>query len=95
MIFSESVGRNDALYGNWQAPIRMLLEANEESCKQTSIAEKLYTKENSQNWAESYTSMTAMDGFKPTGENGAFPVDGMQESYSKVFSHESWKDSFL
>ena len=94
MIFSESVGKNDALYGNWQAPIRMLLEANEESCRQTSIAEKLFAHENSVNFAESYTSMTAMDGFEPVGENGAYPESEEEQGYAKVIRNVTWKKKF-
>ena len=94
MIFSESVGRNDALYGNWQAPIRMLLETNEEACKQTSIAEKLYAHEKSTNFGESYASMTAMDGFEPVGENGAYPESEMEQGYAKIIENVTWKNKF-
>ena len=94
MIFSESVGKNDALYGNWQAPIRMLLEANEESCKQVSIAEKLFVKEKSTGWGESYTGMTAMDGFDPVGENGAYPENDMEQGYAKTLKNVTWKSKF-
>ena len=38
--------------------------------------------------------MTAMDGFDPVGENGAYPVDGMEEGYSKLLEHMTWKNSF-
>lgn len=94
MIFSESTAKNDALYGNWQAPIRMLLEANEESCKQTSIAEKLFAKEKSLHWAESYTSLTAMDSFAPVGENGAYPETDMEQGYAKTLANVTWKNKF-
>lgn len=94
MIISESVGKNDALYGNWQAPIRMLLEANEEAFKQTSIAEKLFAHEKSTSFAESYTSMTALDGFDPVGENGAYPEKEMEQGYAKILHNVTWKNKF-
>ena len=94
MIFSESVGKNDALYGNWQTPIRMLLEKNEEACKQTSIAEKLFTHEKSNSFAESYTSLTALDGFDPVGENGAYPEKDMEQGYAKIIHNYTWKNKF-
>ena len=94
MIFSESVGKNDALYGNWQAPIRMLLESNEEACRQTSIAEKLFAHEKSTGFAESYTSLTAMDGFDPVGENGAYPEAEMEQGYAKILHNVTWKNKF-
>ena len=94
MIFSESVGKNDALYGNWQTPIRMLLEANEEACKQNSIAEKLFAHEKSNGFAETYTSLTALEGFDPVGENGAYPQEEVQEGHTKIIENMTWKDSF-
>ena len=94
MIFSESVGKNDALYGNWQAPIRMLLETNEEACKQVSIAEKLFVHEKSTSFAESYTALTALDGFDPVGENGAYPEKDMEQGYAKIIQNVTWKNKF-
>ena len=94
MIFSESVGKNDALYGNWQAPIRMLLEANEEACKQNSIAEKLFAHEKSSSFAETYTSLTALEGFEPVGENGAYPEKDMEQGYAKIIRNVTWKNKF-
>ena len=38
--------------------------------------------------------MTAMDGFQPVGENGDYPVDGMQEGFAKFLEHMTWKNSF-
>jgi len=38
--------------------------------------------------------MTAMAGFEPVGENGAYPEDSMQEGYQKLLVYETWKDSF-
>ncbi|MFR1988885.1 MAG: hypothetical protein ACLS3C_01980 [Oscillospiraceae bacterium] len=38
--------------------------------------------------------MTAMEGFQPVGENGDYPVDGMQEGFSKFLEHMTWKNSF-
>lgn len=38
--------------------------------------------------------MTAMEGFQPVGENGEYPVDGMQEGFSKTLEHMVWKNSF-
>ena len=39
-------------------------------------------------------TMTAMEGFKPVGENGEYPIDGNQEGFSKYFEHDTWKNSF-
>lgn len=49
---------------------------------------------NSNHWGEKFSTMTAMDGFQPVGENGDYPVDGMQEGFAKFLEHMTWKNSF-
>ena len=94
ITFTEASGLQNSIYGNSQAPIKMFIEKKAEAFEQESIIKNVFTMGKSKHWAEKYTSMTAMDGFQPVGENGAYPVDGMQESYEKLFKHETWKDSF-
>lgn len=94
ITFAEGSGLNDSIYGKSQAPIRMLIEDHAESFEEKSILKELFMFDKSNHWAEKYTSMTAMDGFNPVGENGAYPVDGMQEGFSKTLEHVTWKDSF-
>ena len=94
ITFSEGSGLNDSIYGKSQAPIRMLIEARAEAFEEKSILKELFMQDTSKHWAERYTSMTAMDGFDPVGENGAYPLDGMQEGYSKTLEHVTWKNSF-
>lgn len=95
MIFQETGGLNDSVFGKSQEPIKMLLEAREEACTKTSIVEEIFSKEKSQNFAEKYTSMTAMNGFSPVNEGGESPEDSMQEGYSKVIENVTWKDKFI
>lgn len=94
IIFSQSSGLNDALYGNWQAPLQTVIMKRAEAFEQESIYDKIFTKVNSTKFAESYTSMTSMDGFKPVGENGAAPVDGFEQSYDKLLRNVEWRNSF-
>lgn len=94
IIFSEGSGVNDSIFGKSQEPIKMFLEKRAEAFEAQDVLPELFNMGTSNNWAEKFTSMTAMDGFKPVGENGAYPTDGMQEGYSKVLEHETWKDSF-
>ena len=94
ITFSEGSGLNDSIYGKSQAPIRMLIEARAEAFEEKSILKEVFMQDSSKHWAEKYTSMTAMDGFDPVGENGAYPLDGMQEGNSKTLEHVTWKNSF-
>jgi phage major head subunit gpT-like protein len=94
IVFSESTNVANSIYGDSQAPIKLFLEKRAESFEQESVIKNVFAMGTSKHWSEKYTSMTAMDGFQPVGENGAYPVDGMQEGYEKLFVHETWKDSF-
>lgn len=94
ITFSEGSGLNDSIFGKSQAPIRMFLEKRGEAFEQQSMLPHIFNMGTSKNWAEKFTSLTSMDGFKPVGENGAYPVDGVQEGFSKTLEHMTWKDSF-
>lgn len=94
ITFSEGSGLNDSIYGKVQAPIRMFLEKRGEQFEQQSVLKDLFLMGSSDNFGDMMTSMTAMSGFQPVGENGAYPVDGMQEGYNKMLVYETWKDSF-
>lgn len=94
ITFSEGSGLNDSIYGKSQAPLRMLIESRAESFEEKSILNEVFMMDESRHWAEKYTTLTAMDGFDPVGENGAYPVDGMEEGFSKTLEHVTWKNSF-
>ena len=94
IIFSEGSGLNDSIYGNSQAPIRMFLEKRAEAFEAKSLLKHMFHMGTSNHWAEKYTTMTAMDGFQPVGNGGEHPLDGMQESFSKMFEHMVWKNGF-
>lgn len=94
IIFSESSGLNDSIYGKCQAAIRMFLEKRGEEFEQNSVLKNLFFMGKSGNYADMMTTMTAMSGFEPVGENGAYPLDGMQEGYQKLLKYQTWKDSF-
>ena len=94
IIFSEGSGLNDSVYGKCQAPIRMFLEKRGEEMEKASVLKDVFHMGTSENYGDMLTTMTAMDGFEPVGENGAYPGDSMQEGYNKLIVYETWKDSF-
>ena len=94
ITFSEGSGLQDSVYGNVQTPVRMFLEKRGEEFERTSVLKELFLMGTSENFGDTMTSMTAMNGFMPVGENGAYPTDGMQEGYRKFIQYETWKDSF-
>ena len=77
ITFTEGSGLQDSVFGKSEAPIKMFLEKRAEAFEQTSILKELFDMERSNHYAEKMTTMTAMSGFLPVGENGATPVDGM------------------
>ena len=94
IIFSESSSLNNSVYGNCQAPIKMFLEKRGEEFEQNSVLKNLFLTGSSKNYGDVMTTLTAMSGFEPVGENGAYPLDGMQEGYQKLLKYQTWKDSF-
>lgn len=94
ITFTEGSGLQDSIFGKSQEPIKMFLEKRGEAFEQASMLSELFSMETSKHWSEKFTTMTAMDGFQPVGENGNYPVDGMQEGFSKSMEHMTWKNSF-
>lgn len=94
IVFSEGSGVTNSIYGNVQAPIRMFLEKRGEDFEQNSVLKSLFLMGETKNHADTMSTLTAMSGFEPVGENGAYPIDDMQEGYSKVLTQMTWKDSF-
>lgn len=94
IIISESSGRNDPLFGKWQAPIASFLETRAEAIDQGSVARKIFREVNSTHYAESYGGMTAMDDFEPSPENGEYPHTDFEVGYMKVIQNVTWKQSF-
>lgn len=94
IIFSEGSGVADSVFGKSQAPIRLMLEKRGEAFEANSALPRLFAIEKSTKYAEKFTTMTAMDDFQPAGENGAYPLTGFQEGFSKVIEHMTWKNSF-
>ena len=94
IIFSESSNLNNSVYGNCQAPIKMFLEKRGEEFEQNSVLKNLFLTGSSKNYGDVMTTLTAMSGFEPVGENGAYPKTSMREGYSKTIEPATWKSSF-
>lgn len=94
IIFSESSNLANTIYGKCEAPIRMFLEQRSEAFDNNSLLKDLFLMGTSENYGDLLTTMTAMNGFRPVGENGAYPSDSMEEGYQKMIVYETWKDQF-
>ena len=94
ITFSEASAVNDSVFGKSQEPIKLFIEKHGESFEQRSVLPEVFYTSPSTHWAEKFSGLTAMQGFQPVGENGAYPTDGAQASYEKVLEHTTWKDQF-
>ena len=94
IVFSESSNLANTIYGKCEAPVRMFLEQRAEAFDQNSLLKDLFLMGTSENYGDLLTTMTAMNGFQPVGENGAYPSDSMEEGYQKLLKYETWKDEF-
>lgn len=94
ITFAESSNVNDSIFGKSQAPIRMFIEKHGEAFEAKSVAKQIFRHDKSTHFGEKYTSLTAMDGFEPVGELGAYPTDGQEEGPSKFLEAMTWKNSF-
>lgn len=94
MSFTEASGVANSIFGKSQAPIRLFLEKRGEAFEQQSMLPELFCMDTSTHFGEKFTTLTAMEGFVPVGENGSYPADGMREGYDKFLEHMTWKNSF-
>lgn len=94
IVFNKTSGVNDSIYGKSQEPIRMMLEQGVEAFEQYSIVDNVFMMDETSNFAEKYTSETALGDFEAVGEGAAYPRNSFQEGYSKTVEPEEWKNSF-
>lgn len=94
ITFTKAAGVNDSVFGKSQEPIKSMINAGVESFEKMSLLDKIFYIDKTNNFAEKYATMTALGDFEDVGENGATPVTGMQEGFSKVIEPRTWKNSF-
>ena len=94
MIFKETSGVTDSVFGKFQTPIRHILETQVQAFEQMSGAEKIFRQDKSSNFAESYNTMTDFGNFEAVTEGGSYPETSIQEGYNKILTPVEWKNSF-
>lgn len=94
IIFSVDSKLNDSAFGLCQAPICKLIDEKAESWQKKSMLNEFFHMSNTEKGVNVITGMTAMDGFKPVGENGEYPSAHRQEGYKKLLAAHEWKNSF-
>ena len=94
IIFSEGSGKNNPIFGEFDTPIKKLIEDTSESYEKKAVMPILFEVYNSENASESVMGMTAMDDFKATGENGLYPLTDNGLGMRQTFRHRTFRNSF-
>lgn len=90
----EASGQVNALFGKYEAPIVSAILETEEAWQEREIAPRIFREVSSDNYAESYISITAADDWEPVGENGAHPNNGFRQGFDKTIKNTTWKTNF-
>jgi hypothetical protein len=94
IIFSESSGINDPVFGKYDTPIKAMIMDYAEPFQSEPVLNSLFAMVDSTHFAEAYSSMTAMEDWAPVGENGKPKVNGFQTGYTKNIQNLEWKSMF-
>lgn len=94
IIFSESGNVNNALFGKVQTPIKAMILEQAEAFEGKSMIGELCAEVDSENFAELYTGVSSMGDWKPVGENGGHPTNGMLTGFEKEIRNTTWKSHF-
>lgn len=96
IIFSESSGVADSVFGKCQAPIQEFVLSAAKTREETETAYKrIFKMTRSDGYASKYGGVTGFKGFRPTPENGANNRDGMQETFAKTLENVRWTAEFV
>nr|MBQ8244291.1 hypothetical protein [Oscillospiraceae bacterium] len=97
IIVSENSNVVNSLFGELQAPLKSLLERENELWmnKEGNIVEKIFVNFPITTHSATIGGLLGSNGFAPVGENGAYPTAGIEEGYFQTFIPETWKGSFM
>lgn len=94
VILNEASGKVKELYGEIQFPLASVVVDMANQTDEKSMAKKIFTERKSNNSAEAYSAVTAIDSFQPVGENGKYPTGGFESGNTKVLTNMTFKGSF-
>ena len=95
VIFSAMSGKNDALFGKFEHPIKALIE-NESNAweKKKNILDFLFNVEKSNNYAETIIGQSDFDTFQAKGEGQRAENDSVEQTYKKTIEHIEFAKEF-
>ena len=95
VIYSKMVGSNDAMYGKFIHPIKMLIESESNACeKNEPILKALFNMEKSNRYSETVIGESDFDVFQSVTEGAGAENDSVGETFRKTISHHTFMKEF-
>lgn len=95
VIYSKMVGTNDAMYGKFIHPIKMLIESESSACeKNEPILKKLFNIEKSNRYAETVIGESDFDVFQSVREGQGAENDSVGQTFDKTIYHHTFMKEF-
>ena len=95
VIYSKMVGTNDAMYGKFIHPIKMLIENESNACeKNEPILKALFNMEKSDRYAETVVGESDFDVFQSVAEGAGAENDTVGQTFTKTISHHTFMKEF-
>lgn len=94
-IYSAMGGKNDPLFGRFEAPIKALIADESNICKQNkTILDVLFNVEKSNRYAETIMGESDFDTFQSKEEGAEAAHDTVQKTYDKTIEHIEFAKEF-
>ena len=95
IIYSKMVGTNDAMYGKFIHPIKMLIENESNACeKNEPILKALFNVEKSNRYAETTIGESDFDVFQGALEGAGAENDSVSKTFEKTIYHHQFMKEF-
>ena len=95
IVYSKLSGKNDAMYGKFEHPIKALIQ-NESNAleKKKSILDVLYNVEKSNRYAETVMGQSDFDVFQSVKEGQGAENDSVESTFKKTIEHIAFMKEF-
>ena len=95
-IYSKMSGKNDAMYGKFEHPIKMIIEAESNAQeKQKGIVDFLFNVEKSSRYGETYIGESDFDVFQHAKEGQGAENDSVEMTFKKTIEHIAFMKEFV
>ena len=93
--YSKMVGTNDAMYGKYMHPIKMIIENESNACEKGEIIlKKLFNIEKSSRYAETVIGESDFDVFQSVKEGQGAENDSVTQTFDKTIYHHTFMKEF-